>query len=187
MAGKLTAEGIARAASVIGCDVPALRAVLQVEALGAGFLEDGRPKILFERHVFHRLTQGAFDAILPRVSDPKPGGYEKPNGEYLKLYLAAQLDQEAAVQSASWGIGQIMGFNWKACGERSVIGFLLAVHHSEDTQLALMAQFIKSDTRMALALRQHDWAAFAARYNGPAYAKNAYDIKLAKAFAQVSA
>lgn len=187
MPGKLTSEGIQRAAAVIGCDVPALRAVLQVEALGAGFLEDGRPKILFERHIFHRLTGGKFDAVLPRVSQASPGGYESPGGEWNRLYLAAQLDHEAAVESASWGIGQVMGFNWKLAGEKSLIGFLLAMHHDENSQLALMAQFIRQNGPMAEALRRHDWPGFAKLYNGSAFAKNAYDQKLASAYAAATA
>lgn len=186
MAGKLTPEGIQRAATVIGCDVPALRAVLQVEALGSGFLEDGRPKILFERHIFHRLTQGKFDTIAPTISSPVAGGYKGPEGEWLRLYLAMQFDAEAACQSASWGIGQVMGFNWKLCAEKSLLGFILGMHHSEDAQLAMMANFIHSNAPMAQALRQHDWAGFAKLYNGSSFAKNAYDTKLASAYAKLA-
>ncbi|MGG7377547.1 N-acetylmuramidase domain-containing protein, partial [Escherichia coli] len=40
-------------------------AVIHVESSGAGYQADRRPKILFERHVFHRLTGGRFDAAHP--------------------------------------------------------------------------------------------------------------------------
>lgn len=182
MAGKLTPDGIARAAREIGCDVPALRAVIGVEAAGDGFQSDGRPKILFERHIFHRLTQGKFDAVAPMLSSAAPGGYKGGEAEWLRLYLAMQFDAEAACQSASWGIGQIMGFNWRLCGEKSLLGFLLGMHHNEDAQLALMAQFIRQNVPMAEALRQHDWAEFARRYNGSQFAKNHYDQKLETAY-----
>lgn len=187
MPGKLSPAGVARAAQKIGCSVRALRAVLVVEALGAGFLEDGRPKILFERHVFHRLTQGKHDTTAPRISNAAPGGYESPTGEWSKLYVALQLDPEMAVQSASWGIGQVMGFNWQSTGERSLFGFLLAMHHDEDAQLALMAEFIRHNPAMADALRRQDWPAFAEKYNGKGYARNRYDQKLAAAFADLGA
>ena len=36
---------------------------------------------------------------------------------------------------------------------------------------------------MAEALRKKNWAAFAKAYNGPGYAKNQYDTKLAAAYA----
>ena len=180
MAGKLTPQGIRHAAGVCGCEVAAIQAVIDVEAAGDGFLSDGRPKILFERHVFHRLTGGRFDVINPLVSDRKPGGYNVRDS-YTKLYIALQLDADAAVQSASWGIGQLMGFNWQLCGERSLHGFLLAMHHNEDAQLALMAQFIRS-VGADDELRRRDWAGFARIYNGPAYARNSYDTKLAAAY-----
>jgi hypothetical protein len=37
---------------------------------------------------------------------------------------------------------------------------------------------------LAAALRRHDWHAFARGYNGPAYARNAYDAKMAEAYAR---
>lgn len=179
MAGKLTPDGMVRAAALIGCDLPALKAVIAVEAAGSGFNADGRPKILFERHIFSRLTDGKHDATAPSVSNPKYGGYNEDS--YRKLYIATQLDPAAAVQSCSWGLGQLMGFNWKLTGEQSLIGFLLAMHHNEDSQLALMAQFIRSIGANDEMCRR-DWAGFARLYNGPAYARNKYDVKLAAAY-----
>jgi hypothetical protein len=185
MAGKMTSEGIARAAALIGVGVPEMRAVIAVETNGDGFLPDGRPKILFERHKFHSFTGGKFDAVAPRVSNAKAGGYESATSEYTRLYIAMQLDADAAIMSASWGVGQLMGFNWKLCGERSLMGFVLAMHHNEDVQLALTAQFIKS-VGADDELRRHDWAGFAKIYNGPAYARNKYDEKLAAAYKRYS-
>jgi hypothetical protein len=37
---------------------------------------------------------------------------------------------------------------------------------------------------MLTALQAKNWAEFAKRYNGPAYAQNRYDEKLAKAYAK---
>lgn len=185
MAGKLTNEGIARAAALIGVGVAEIKTVIAVEALGDGFLADGRPKILFERHKFHAFTNGNYDDVSPRVSNVKAGGYESATGEYTRLYIAMQLDADAALQSVSWGIGQVMGFNWKLCGEKTLMGFILAMHHNEDVQLSLMVQFIKS-VGADDELRRHDWAGFAKIYNGPAYARNQYDAKLAAAYKRVS-
>lgn len=181
MPGKLTPEGIARAASTLGCEVAAVKAVIAVEALGDGFLSDGRPKILFERHKFHQFTNGRFDHV-PRVSNAKAGGYEGKEAEYVRLYIALQLDADAAVKSTSWGLGQVMGFNYALAGERSLLGFLLAAHHNEDAQLALMVQFIRS-VGADDELRRKDWAGFARLYNGAGYTRNRYDTKLAAAYA----
>ena len=181
MPRSLTTEAIERGARALGCSVPALRAVLSVEALGSGFFADGRPKILFERHKFHQLTSGRFDASHPGVSNPVAGGYAGGASEYPRLYEAIQLDAEAAVLSTSWGIGQVMGFNWSAAGEKSLLGFLLAAHNNEESQLGLMIGFIRSQG-LAKYLEARDWAGFAKGYNGTGYARNRYDEKLRVAY-----
>jgi len=182
MSRTFTTAGLTRAASRLGVDVATVRAVAAVEAAGDGFLPDGRPKILFERHKFSSLTNGRFDATHPTLSASKPGGYSGGAAEYLRLYQAVQLDGIAAVQAASWGAFQIMGFNWKACGEKSVMGFVLAMHHGPDAQLALFCEFVIGQG-LDKALRAKDWAAFARGYNGSNYAINKYDTKLAAAYA----
>ncbi len=48
-----------------GLVLPELWAVLSVETSGCGYLPDKRPKILFERRVFSRLTGHRFDADDP--------------------------------------------------------------------------------------------------------------------------
>lgn len=183
MSSKLTAGAIERAAKILGCDIAAVRAVIEVEAAGDGFLADGRPKILFERHHFSHRTKGQFDARYPNISNPQRGGYLGGDAEYGRFYQALQLDASAAVESASWGIGQVMGFNWQVCGERSLMGFVFAMHDSEDAQLMLMVQYIKR-SGLDDELRRHDWAAFARGYNGAAYRRNKYDEKLASAWAR---
>lgn len=187
MAGKLTPAGIDRAAALIGCDLPAVDAFLAVETLGHGFLADGRPTILFERHKFWQYSDPAqrddWARRFPDICNPTAGGYG-PGGaaQYAKLYRALQLDSTAAVYACSWGIGQVMGFNWQLAGEASLLGFMMAVHHNEDAQLMLAAQFI---VRRGAAdeLARHDWAGFARLYNGAAYRRNKYDTKLAAAYA----
>jgi hypothetical protein len=156
----------------------ALWAVLAVETSGCGFLADRRPKILFERHVFHRLTGGTFDVTAAHVSAPSAGGYG-PGGahQHERLLDALRLDEEAALRSASWGLGQIMGENHEAAGFADPAGMVAAFVGSEDAQLLGMARFIVA-SGMGPLLRAHDWAGFARRYNGPAYAKNSYDSRL---------
>lgn len=182
MSRSITNAALQRAADKLGASVAHVRAVIAVEAGGAGFLADGRPKILFERHKFSQFTDGRFDATHGDLSSRAPGGYRGGEQEYLRLYRALQLDGEAAVRAASWGAFQIMGFNWEACGEKSLFGFLLAVHDNEDAQLALFVEFLLSQG-LAAPLRKRDWAAFARGYNGLGYAKNHYDTKLAAAYA----
>ena len=75
-----------------------------------------------------------------------------------------------------------MGFHWKLLGYASVQEFVNAMYHSEGAQLDAFVRFIKADAGLHRALRSKDWADFARRYNGPAYAKNQYDVKLAEAY-----
>src|SRR5215831_19069380 len=115
-AHPLHSDGLTAAAKHIGVDPAVLWSVVAVETSGCGFLPDRRPAILFERHIFSRTTGGKFDASHPDISNPTPGGYKFGADEYPRLAAAIQLDRDAALQSASWGAGQIMGFNFKAAG-----------------------------------------------------------------------
>lgn len=75
--------------------------VLLVETSGFGYLQDRRPRILFERHYFHRLTGCVYDATAPDLSNADAGGYSGGGAEYDRLQRAIQLDESAALQSAS--------------------------------------------------------------------------------------
>ena len=108
------------AASLLGTDVATIKAVATVETSGKAFDELGRPRILFERHYFHSLTQGRHDRLHPDISSPHAGGYGKFSIQYTKLEKAYGLDPEAALQSASWGRFQIMGKNFQTAGFASV-------------------------------------------------------------------
>ncbi len=166
----LTQRGIDAATTALDVEPAALWAVLAVETSGCGFLADRRPKILFERHVFSRLTAHRYDADDPDVSQPTAGGYG-PSGayQYGRLMAAIQLDRAAALQSASWGLAQIMGENHDASGFAGVEEMVAAMVASEDQQLAAMAAYLRTRL-MGELLQRHDWSGFARLYNGPNYA-----------------
>ena len=75
-----------------------------------------------------------------------------------------------------------MGFNFKACGYNNVEDYVNAMYVSEGKHLEAFGGFIKS-VNLVRHLVTKDWAAFAKGYNGPAYAQNKYDTKLAAAYA----
>jgi len=179
---QLSVADYQRAADLLGVEVAAIRAVVKVEAAGHGFLPDGRPKILFERHWFWELTPLPVSKTRPDLSSYESGGYLGGTREWDRLNAAIQFDKLAALQSASWGLGQVMGFNYKVAGYSDVEIFVKAMHHSEGKQLDAMMTFIKNHPAMVSALRSHDWATFAKLYNGPDYRRNQYDTKLAQAF-----
>lgn len=174
----MSQAGIDAAVEAVGATAPALWAVLSTETSGCGFLADGRPKILFERHVFHRLTGGRFDGEDADVSAPTAGGYGAGGAhQYVRLQAAMLLDEDAALESASWGLGQIMGGNFKAAGFAGVREMVIAFRDGEDAQLGGMTAFVSAGG-MGRTLAAKDWAAFARLYNGPNYARNDYDGKL---------
>lgn len=174
----LSSGGLDEASQTCGVELPAIWSVVSVETVGCGYLPDRRPKILFERHIFHRLTNGRFDADDPDISQPTSGGYGLGGAhQYDRLAAAIQLDRTAALQSASWGLGQIMGMNFQAAGFGGVEEMVAGIVASEDGQLLAMAKFIVANG-MGESLQNRDWPGFARRYNGPNYAANDYDGKL---------
>lgn len=175
-----------RAARALRCTVAAVRAVAQVESAGGGFLADGRPKILFERHIFHARTSGRHSGSHSGVSWPQRGGYLGGRREYDRLAVALALDRKAALQSASWGKFQIMGFNAASCGHSDVESFVAAMVSGEPAQLDAFVAFIKT-CKLDDELIRRDWAGFARGYNGPAFAQNSYDRKMADAYALFAA
>lgn len=184
----LTQADYQRAALIIGCEPAVIRAVAQVEAAGDGFLKDGRPKILFEAHIFSRLTQHRFDLEHSTISSRvwNAALYRGGEREHDRLAKAIALDRVAALQSASWGKFQIMGFNFRRCGFASVEAFVEAMKKSEGEHLTAFCHFVQS---MGLAdeLQRRDWPGFARAYNGPQYALNRYDAKLEQAYDLFSA
>jgi len=177
----LDADGIATACDTLGVRAAELWAVLSVETHGCGFLRDRRPLILFERHYFSRLTKGRFDAEVPDISNKQWGGYRGGADEYDRLARALKLDRAAALRSASWGMGQVMGDNFNVAGFQDVELMVKAFVESENAQIEGMARFIMS-IGAARHLGAHNWPAFAAVYNGPDYARNSYGERLRAAY-----
>ena len=179
----INSGGLDQVCSVLGATAPAIWAVLTVETRGFGFLPDRRPQILYERHIFHRLSNGKFSLTNGDVSNAKAGGYIGGAAEYGRLEKALALDRSAALQSVSWGIGQVMGFNFKAAGFASVEDMVDAMIKDENAQLMAMANFVKSQG-LDKAMQQEHWADFARGYNGSEFKKNEYDTRLAAAHAK---
>jgi hypothetical protein len=159
----------------------------ETDAPYGGFYRDGWPQILFEQHIFHRLTQGRFDQSNPDISSSKPGNYGAGGQhQYDRLRSAMSLDESAALQSASWGIGQTLGTHYMQLGYPSPRALVLDMFLSEDLQLAAMAKEIL-DSKIATALASHDWKNFARGYNGINYSINHYDEHLRTWYAKFAA
>lgn len=175
----------------IGVSSAALRAVIAVESAGKGFDSDHRPKALFERHHFFKhLSQKKPDVLQEAVDEglayTKWGLKPYPKGSdavYDEIVRACAIDETCALLSTSWGMGQIMGSNYKMVGCDSVQDMVAEARSGEAGQLRQMAAFIKS-AGLADELASQNWAGFAKGYNGPGYAQNKYDEKLAAAYSK---
>jgi len=185
----LSEKDLQNLADELGIELAAVKAVNEVESSGRGFLTSGKPKILFEGHIFwnrlkvHGLnppdfTTGNEDVLYPKWTKEFYKGGEK---EYDRLNRAKAIHESAALESASWGIFQIMGYHYKITGYNSVQEYVDAMYKSEGNHLKAFGKFIQSQG-LAKHLKNKDWAKFAKGYNGAGYKLNKYDEKLAAAY-----
>lgn len=203
----LTDQDFTEVAAALGCTVPQIRAVWEVES-GGGWFKDVRadilaadgpggfldgpdlPKILFEAHHFDRLTGGKYRAAYPNLSSARWNRalYVGGEGEYLRLHRAMLLDARAALMATSWGGAQIMGFNHELAGYPTVEAMVAAMKQSERAHLDAFAAFVKAagllDALRKIGRVHADCAPFARGYNGAGYAANSYHVKIAKAYAK---
>ena len=189
MSQKLTAEQIKTIAKENNIPYAALRAVIEVEAKGSGFNSDGTPVILFERHIFRRrLIANGKESLAVRLTKERPdlcytsmGAYGKYSAQHDRMAEASKYDRTSALESASWGLFQIMGFHWKSLGFPTLQSFINTMYRDEMGQLDAGIRFIKMN-KLDVHLRNENWASFAKRYNGASYNVNKYDEKLAPSY-----
>lgn len=186
------------AAERLGVPLASIYAINEVESKGKGFFDNGKPVILFERHIMYRqlskvrhegddpaeLKRHAdqLAAVNPALVNPKSGGYSGGTAEHQRLSMARLIDDTAALESASWGAFQVMGFHWQRLGYTSVQDFVAVMSAGESQQFDAFTRFIETDPVLHKALKARKWAEFAKLYNGPDYQRNLYDVKLQRAY-----
>lgn len=180
---KLSAKDVQDGADALGVNTAKIWTVWDVEASANPFI-DGRPTILYEPHIFSRLTKHAYDKNFPDISSKSWNRKLYPGsqlGRWKQLQKASGLDVNAALSSASYGGFQIVGMNFKTCGYSTPWDFVYSQSRDERSQLLAFVSFVEN-AGLKGALQRGDWAAFAKGYNGPAYRENKYDEKLAAAY-----
>ncbi|SKB46928.1 N-acetylmuramidase family protein, partial [Luteibacter sp. 22Crub2.1] len=205
---ELSEEDFVEAANDLQCEAEVIKAIAKVETGYPGpffrpgeILDEGDdivPTILYERHIFHRRTGGAYDLTHQEISDsahyvrklvhgeretPKKILYGDSVKQYERLLKAYAISPHEALMSASWGAFQIMGFNYEACGHSSVDAFVRALSESESNHLKALVSFMKKNPRLLTAIRQKDWTAIAKNYNGPQY--DDYDVRMSRAYGAI--
>lgn len=183
-ARKIDDYDLPRLGALIGVGEDELHAFMDVEAAGSGFDSQGRPKMLFEPHLFYReLGPGPKrdEAVKQGLAYPKWGTAKYPKESYTRLKAAMKIDAEAALQSASWGLTQILGKWHNAVGYPTADDMVRDFADDEAAHLEATIKLLKL-WHVDDDLRAHRWTPVALAWNGPEQAKHGYDKKLAKAY-----
>jgi hypothetical protein len=193
---KPLVDAITACAKGRGIELAALLAVVEVECSGNPFEADGRtPRFLFERHVFYKQLkarapdklQAAIDAGLAIPKWSRTTQYKdlgSAAGRARVIAAARSIDAECANRSCSWGVGQIMGFYCRDLGYGTATAMVSTLTNGGlGAQIECLVRFLEHN-KLIEKLNGHQWAAFAKAYNGPAYAQNDYDTRLAEAYAR---
>lgn len=189
MSKKITDREFQELAIKYNITLPALKAVVEVECRGSGFNDDGTPVILYERHKFYQglrainwiTKSNEWFKLYPDLCNPTAGGYGKYSEQHSNLARAAELNRVVALESCSWGMGQVMGYHWQSLHYESLQVFINAMYKSEYNQVDAMCRYIVNNN-LIRHIQSKNWAAFAKGYNGVGYKANNYDVKLANAY-----
>ncbi len=191
MFSRLTATEIEKAAREFGLEPAALLAIAEIESAGQVFAKvDGRnePLIRFEGHYFDRRLSGAKQdkARAAGLASPTAGTVANPRAQAARWQMldrAADIDHQAAYESTSWGLGQVMGAHWRWLGFDDVDALVTEARSGAAGQARLMARYLDK-AGLTDALNRHDWEAVGHGYNGPGFRKNGYHLKLADAYSR---
>lgn len=167
-------------------DPRALLALVDVESDGKALWDvedrdDPLPPIRFEYHYFHDRLNGddLQEAKEQGLAYPEPGMGDVPKtygGRYNQLARAMKIDTQAAFDSTSMGLGQVMGAWWEELNYDSPSAMFQRARSGIAGQVELMVRFLKwQELGRHLKPDQIDFLQIAEGYNGrndaPAYAK----------------
>lgn len=183
-------EDYKNAAKRLGVSEFVIRVLGMVESQGAGFLGNGKVKILYERHRMHFYLGQAISKVFaneqmkknPNLVNSVAGGYKGNAAEHTRLSLAKNIHENSALMSCSWGVFQIMGENWKNLGYSSVQEFVAQQEISETHQMEAFLRFIEWKPGLLTALKKQDWHTVFTLYNGSNYKKLGYQAKFQEAW-----
>lgn len=197
----LNDELLEKVAKESSLELALLKTLKEVETgKSSGFIKEGVPVILFEGHIFYKLLKAkkglayvnSLCSKYPTLVYPKwtsryyLGGIKEHN----RLDTAVKIDRDCALQSASYGLFQVMGMNYKLCGYTNLQDFINDMWKSHEEQIKITIKFLSNATysgkTLLYWLKNHNWNNFAAGYNGPEYKTNKYHTKLATAYEKYS-
>lgn len=187
----LTESDYIEVAQELGVEVPAIKAVVDIETgrTHKGFWQKGKALINFDIDIYKQYAKH-HGVNLSEAKKKQPLIFQKPDvkkhgsqqaAQYARFEAALQVHHDLAIESCFWGMFQIGGFNWKICGCRNVDEFHKRVNTSEREQLELFAAYCRS-RGLVKYIQAKDWSNFSLRYNGPGYKKRGYHKKMDAAY-----
>lgn len=187
---RAAAEKLALARNI---ETNVLLAVVEVESAGEVYaLVKGKrePLVRFEGHYLDaRLKNGERDrARKAGLASPKAGAVKNPKSQERRwdiINRAAAINRQAALESFSIGLGQVMTSHWKKLGFSSVDELIKLARRDAAGQLELMVRYI-DEFGLVDELQRKDFTAFARGYNGPGGIKAGYHKKMAAAYKRIS-
>jgi hypothetical protein len=188
----LTWEKLVKTAAELNVEPCLLKAIYKIESISNGYQKDGKPKILFEGHIFwsqlklYKIDPQPLVKKHPLIVYPtwnsRPRNAYKVD-QYGRLEEARKIHDAGALASASWGAFQIVGSQYKELGYKSIYEFIDDVVKGYDTQLDLLKRFLIWK-KLIPYMKIKNFNEIARRYNGNGYAQHGYHIKLANAYSE---
>lgn len=177
-------EAIEKNSREFGIEEAVLRAFMDVEAGGEGFHpRTGKILIQFEPAWFRKKAPYAPSGLW------SVNKVDIQSKEWIAFNDAFRLNPEAAMESTSIGIGQVMGFNYKRLGYSSVGEMWDDAKKGIDRQIWQICKYIDTDPRLRKAIDDKNWHLIATYYNGAGYkniatkyGREPYDISMRKAY-----
>ena len=181
---RLSNNDIAELACDNNLEYAALKAFIEVESGGIGFdSKTGKIIIQFEPSWFKKKAPYAPSGVW------SVNKVDVQSKEWIAFNDAFKKNANAAMESTSIGLMQVMGFHYKTLGFKNVGAMWDFAKVSERNQVDLGVRFIVSHNSLYKALKEKNWHLVAYYYNGSAYKEMAkrwgrepYNISMEKAY-----
>lgn len=175
-----------------GVDKASLLAFVNVQSSGRPAFCDqsaSQPTILFNGHLMWKnlsdlgIDPNSLSHQYPEYIYPKysKAFYQYGKAEYVRFIKASAINSDAAILSSQWGMFQILGSDYKKCGESTLADFVKAMSSGNYQQIRLLAIYLNS-INCVVDIAAKNWTLVAKKYNGKTYQQSNIDKKLKKAY-----
>jgi len=189
MFDNATIQAATRDAERIGVEPAALLAVAEIESAGhvyAKVVGRDEPLIRWEGHYFYDRLKGTkrAQAVRSGLASPKAGKVKNPASQSARWQIvarASKIDRNAALESISIGLGQVMGAHWSRLGFSSPSEMVDHARKGAAEQINLMVRYVE-EFGLVDELQRLDFEAFTRGYNGKGGVAKGYHARMKAAY-----